>query len=399
MKNRMTLSRPQDLFTLSTGNTVTKRNLFDLIQYSKVESSPFWSGEEFMIGNTPQQGINWVGQLPAVKAVIIKIRVGAYKLDGWIDQDKNNFKYSFKTVNGKINFNEKANQVLIKQPEYGYPIMLFFQHKDGRKYEGDFVVNSLEDEFVILKRHASNKKNTSINNPPWKRDELILALELYFKEPDARGNERHKSVVELSRLLNYLPINSGFNSADTFRNKNGVGMKLRNFLAYDPEYEGTALSRGSKLEKEIWDEYSTNIDELFRVADAIRVNSSSAELSLVTNLDADYIEEVSEGQILTRVHIARERNKKIVNTKKNNVLVQMGKLECEVCGFDFNTVYGEIGKGFAECHHVKPVSELKPGDTTKLDDLSILCANCHRMIHRSRPWKTVNELKEIMKRW
>jgi 5-methylcytosine-specific restriction protein A len=57
---------------------------------------------------------------------------------------------------------------------------------------------------------------------------------------------------------------------------------------------------------------------------------------------------------------------------------------------------GDLGKGVAECRHNKPVSELKPGQKTKLSDLSILCANCHRMIHRARPWKSVKILKNIL---
>lgn len=84
----MQLNKPQDLFSLKLGDVVTKRNLFDLVQYSKVESSQFWEAGEFVIGNTPQQGINWIGQLPAVKAVIIKTRQGSYAEDGWSDETR-----------------------------------------------------------------------------------------------------------------------------------------------------------------------------------------------------------------------------------------------------------------------------------------------------------------------
>lgn len=236
-----------------------------------------------------------------------------------------------------------------------------------------------------------------MKNPPWKRDELILALELYFKQPDSRGNEGHSSVAALSELLNSLPIHSELGTGETFRNMNGVGMKLRKFLSYDPAYKGKALSRGSKLEKDVWDEYSTNIEKLYKVADAIRSNYDSGDLLAITNTETYMVEAASEGEVLTRIHISRERSKKIVKTKKSKVLNDTGKLECEVCGFDFQEKYGVIGNGFAECHHVKPVSELQPGDITKLGDLCILCANCHRMIHRSSPWKTMDELKKIIK--
>ena len=111
----------------------------------------------------------------------------------------------------------------------------------------------------------------------------------------------------------------------------------------------------------------------------------------------DFIEEASEGRLLTRVHVTRERNQGLIKRKKKSVLNKTGSLKCEVCSFDFKQVYGELGEGFAECHHVKPVSQLKPNEKTRIDDLAILCANCHRMIHRKRPWKTVEELKSILK--
>ncbi len=103
--------------------------------------------------------------------------------------------------------------------------------------------------------------------------------------------------------------------------------------------------------------------------------------------------EASEGRVLTRVHQARERNQRIVKKKKTEALNDTGKLECEACGFDFQEVYGDLGQGFAECHHTKAVSSLVPGEKTKLRDFAIVCANCHRMIHRSKPWLSIEELK------
>ena len=77
-------------------------------------------------------------------------------------------------------------------------------------------------------------------------------------------------------------------------------------------------------------------------------------------------------------------------------MAETGKLICEGCGFDFEKTYSSLVKESAECHHAKPVSELKPGEKTKLTDLLIVCANCHRMIHRVGPWKTVAEIKALV---
>jgi 5-methylcytosine-specific restriction protein A len=65
-----------------------------------------------------------------------------------------------------------------------------------------------------------------------------------------------------------------------------------------------------------------------------------------------------------------------------------GRLECEVCGFDFFETYGERGNGFAECHHKLALSH--GTRSTYLRDLAVVCANCHRMFHRgdSLTWRS-----------
>lgn len=71
---------------------------------------------------------------------------------------------------------------------------------------------------------------------------------------------------------------------------------------------------------------------------------------------------------------------------------------CKVCGFNFGTVYGEIGKGFIEVHHIEPVSGLQQGTVVNpASDLVPLCANCHSMIHRKSPPYTVEELKTMIR--
>jgi 5-methylcytosine-specific restriction protein A len=73
---------------------------------------------------------------------------------------------------------------------------------------------------------------------------------------------------------------------------------------------------------------------------------------------------------------------------------------CQVCGFDFERFYGERGAGFIEVHHLKPVSTLKK--KTSVDpkvDMAVICANCHRMIHRKRDAiLSLNELRSMIKK-
>ena len=107
-------------------------------------------------------------------------------------------------------------------------------------------------------------------------------------------------------------------------------------------------------------------------------------------------EEGEEGQLLIRRHCFRERDLDLVKSKKNSVLKETGKLCCEVCNFDFSTVYGERGRDFIECHHKKPLAELKHSQITRLDDLALVCSNCHRMIHRKPPWLSIEKLRQVV---
>ena len=54
----------------------------------------------------------------------------------------------------------------------------------------------------------------------------------------------------------------------------------------------------------------------------------------------------------------------------------------------------EVDEACFEVHHHTPLGSLKKETTTTLTDLAMLCANCHRMIHRSNPMFTVQRLKE-----
>ena len=96
------------------------------------------------------------------------------------------------------------------------------------------------------------------------------------------------------------------------------------------------------------------------------------------------------------IHKRRERSATLSKKKKTQTLEIQGRLECEVCKFDFRLAYGEHGAGFAECHHDIPISKIEPGAKTKLSDLRIVCANCHRMLHRGKPWPSVEKLRAII---
>lgn len=223
-------------------------------------------------------------------------------------------------------------------------------------------------------------------NPKWHRDEIILALDLYFDKDRGSVDSRNPKVIALSKLLNKLPIFKDRPDAQKFRNPNGVSLKLSNFLSIDPDYAGKGMEAVSKLDKELFKEFVNQKGKLHALAAEIKKialdKDLSSRLSLVEEDEQIEDDTVEEGQVLYRLHKLRERDSSIARKKKNSVLKKTGRLACEICNFDFFETYGEIGRGYIECHHLTPLSSLKAETKTSLNDLALVCANCHRMLHK-----------------
>jgi hypothetical protein len=112
-------------------------------------------------------------------------------------------------------------------------------------------------------------------------------------------------------------------------------------------------------------------------------------------VDIDEDETFDEGRTFERRHLVRERDTRARRKKIAHVRQTLGYVRCETCGFDFETAYGERGRDYIECHHRNPLSIAGPS-TTALGDLALLCSNCHRMVHRVKPWLTVEQLAALV---
>jgi len=92
---------------------------------------------------------------------------------------------------------------------------------------------------------TSKTKNT------WQRDELIAAFNLYCKIPFTKIHYTRPQIIELARIINRTP--------------SSVALKLVNFARHDPKLQArnvAGMSHGSKGEKEIWNEFYGNWEEL-----------------------------------------------------------------------------------------------------------------------------------------
>lgn len=147
-----------------------------------------------------------------------------------------------------------------------------------------------------------------------------------------------------------------------------VRARLQNYCAASPHY----LEQGDLFE---------SVHGLAKKAGVWRLKSDVLNPKDPDGvLDPAEVEiEAQEGRARLRVHMRRERSRKLINDFKASLTT----FACEACGDDMEAVYGELGTGFIEAHHKVPVAQIEEGQTTKLSDLAALCANCHRMIHRN----------------
>ncbi len=109
-------------------------------------------------------------------------------------------------------------------------------------------------------------------------------------------------------------------------------------------------------------------------SDPLAVNNADG---VIDGAESDI--EAEEGRAALRIHLRRERSRKLIKEFK----AKLTNFACEACGDDMGAIYGEIGAGYIEAHHKVPVALIEEGEKTNLLDLAALCANCHRIIHRN----------------
>lgn len=90
-----------------------------------------------------------------------------------------------------------------------------------------------------------------------------------------------------------------------------------------------------------------------------------------------------------------ERSKEL---RTKFIKLRNGKCVCDVCGFDFEATYGDIGKGFIHVHHNIPLHTIQASYSPNIKkDFALVCPNCHSMIHRDKQnLLTVDKLREII---
>jgi len=233
----------------------------------------------------------------------------------------------------------------------------------------------------------------------WTREELILILDLYLKNRETYYKIPRDTLAKYSAYLRKMH-GIEVNESSNFRSLKSVEIRLRNYTSVDEYW----LQRGNKgLHnsptadfRKIWIEFQEHPEDVSQIAEEIRRSLLNNEHT-PSNLNSEKNNPVTEGKRQLRIHYSRERKPQRIPKLKAFKLAH-DCLFCEVCGGDYAHYDKPVRERVFEVHHDVPLATASHQVETKLDDLSVLCANCHRAIHGYDQVPTIEEMRENLRR-
>lgn len=240
-----------------------------------------------------------------------------------------------------------------------------------------------------------------MRSPSWTWDELLLICSRVVENDWRQLRVYQPATEQLADLLQSLPLHdSAARALPEFRSAASVSRKSADLITNRPGYARQA-TRGGHLTALIAEAFTTRRSEMMEAARAIESGISSGELVKIPP-QPDEVDTAGyaarEGRLLARWAIFRERNPAL-RSRKIAEAKRLGRcIRCDVCRFRFVDTYGPIGQDYIEVHHIQPLHISGPRET-RLDDLAFVCANCHRMCHRSHlgaTWRTPEALRTMM---
>ncbi len=184
--------------------------------------------------------------------------------------------------------------------------------------------------------------------------------------------------------------NASFENYSTFNN---IVKQVRNFLKTKDKSSSLLYAHsflwiiGNQMKNE-----NDNQETTLQAEQKIAIETELKQIIAEENDELAF----PEGKENFRLHKSKERNRELIKAVKERRLLTDQKLCCDVCSFSFTDKYGDIGEGYIEAHHLFPISELKEETVINMDDIALVCSNCHRMLHRRRPWLNLDNLKTML---
>jgi 5-methylcytosine-specific restriction protein A len=228
-------------------------------------------------------------------------------------------------------------------------------------------------------------------NPPWVDDELLVVLDLYLEHRRVL-EENDPRVVAASALLNRLPIHPQAGTPG-FRTPDAVVLRMANYRSYDPLSTAKGMTNAGRRAEHIWQRYADDPATVRELVASIRRIDSGAERALVRVPEPDE-HDVIEGRLIYRMHRQRERDARLRDRKLRQIKVNGDTPSCSVCGLVPDSIFGSGSEAVLECHHLRPLQ--LGARTTRLSDVALVCANCHKALHAKGLLVSIEDLRGLL---
>jgi 5-methylcytosine-specific restriction protein A len=221
----------------------------------------------------------------------------------------------------------------------------------------------------------------------------VTSVQIEYKESKKIREALKNQNRTLLNKIKSMPSGFETSTALNFRLQSG---NTKNKLASNYE-EGCVIAKYYSVnnlptDNELFKDLTNLLDTYQQVIyDSITASTKETADELLEEFPS-FVAETDLRKMRHHMRIERDDRKLIKEVKKRKGYV------CECCGFDFEKVYGSIGKNYIEAHHKQPIHQLK-GKVIKLDaekDFIVLCSNCHKMIHRLDDPSDLVKLKNLL---
>src|ERR1700733_13602302 len=138
------------------------------------------------------------------------------------------------------------------------------------------------------------------------KDELMLAINLYNKLTFGQMSQTNRDIIDLAGLIGRSP--------------GSVTFKLVNFASLDPRLTQKGMINASKLDREVWQEYMNNWDEVFFESEKLLAKRKHTTVEKIYDIDLNDLpaSEGKERERLVMVRVNQSQFRKIVLTNFNN---------------------------------------------------------------------------------
>jgi predicted HNH restriction endonuclease len=278
----------------------------------------------------------------------------------------------------------------------------FYEEQEGKVFNCNDWDSFLVKGFTVKSKSGNTYSNTTNLEDILKAKDYLKGKQTKyyiltikdFVETQRQGPFRyHVLILENDKLIKQDTVEHSIKKQLlTPAKRKGIQLLIEHFSQITSDIVTMVHYKPDRQGNELWEkEAVTSVDSLI-MEDRFHILIHTVE----NDIEAEKLQEDSyhkDGKVIEYYGTRYERNP--INRVR---AIEIHGTKCKACGFDFEKVYGERGRGFIEVHHIKPLFSIdKEIEINPETDLVTVCSNCHKMIHRKKNTVlTINELKLLL---